>query len=108
MWTGTANGHDLQAFAGSLTETDPNWQQEHPDWVTNPEMHVQGALRLVTDSDNLHANLYATPGRHGALQFVNACGAMLVLQAADGTVFTFDAAALAYIHNDSSCPAPTP
>ncbi len=108
LWSGTVNGHSVQVFTGSIAESDPNWQQAHPDWVAHPEQHVQGAVRVMTDNDGLNAGTYPTPGRHGLLNLVSACGSRLVLQAADGTFFTFDLVALAYVPNSSACPAATP
>ncbi len=101
MWVGTVNGCDLQVFAGSTSGPDDNGQQNQP-------AQVQGALRLIVNGDGLHASEYRTPGRHGDVQLVAACGAILVAQAQDGTLFTFDAAALKYVQGPVSCPTAIP
>ena len=109
MWAGTVNGRTIQVFAGSVSGADDNWQQTHPDWAQQPELHVQGALRVILDFDASKINEYPTPGRHGPLHLVAACGSMLILQAADNTLFTFDVVGLAYLNGPSaSCPTPTP
>ncbi len=101
MWVGTVNGRDLQVFAGSTSGPNDNGQQ-------NQSVQVQGALRLIVNGDGLHASEYRTPGRHGDVQLVAACGATLVAQAQDGTLFAFDAAALEYVQRPVSCPTATP
>ncbi len=107
-WAGVVDGHALEVFAGSLLDANGNWQAEHPDWVARPELHVQGALRVIVDGDGLKATEYPTASRHGALHLVDACGSTLVLQAADGTLFAFDISTLQYQNPAPSCPAPTP
>jgi len=59
-WAGMVNGHAVQVFAGSVSDPDENWQQYHPDGVSHPELHVQGALRVVLDYDGLKASQYPT------------------------------------------------
>lgn len=105
LWADFVNGNAVQVFAGSQAEQDENWRQDHPEWVAQG---AQGVLYVVVNYDWLKHNLYPTPSRHGAVHFIAACGTKLVLQAADGTTFVFDAATLSYVDNAPVCPTVTP
>jgi hypothetical protein len=104
MWAGNVDGRAVEIYAGSATAADENWQAEHPDWASQPELHLQGALRVVLDADPLHAGLFPTNGRHGALHLVAACEPLLIVQAADGKLFTFDVATMTYVNSPDACP----
>jgi len=108
MWAGFVNGQAVQIAAGSVRETDENWRQNHPDWQAHPELHTQGAIRVMVNYDGVNAITYPTPSRNGAVDLIAACGNLLILHAADNTIFTFDAAKLIFVNNTTSCTLPTP
>ncbi|MGC1376864.1 MAG: hypothetical protein WA821_11595 [Anaerolineales bacterium] len=95
-WQDTIDGKLVQVYAGSLEESNPN----------NSGRRLQG-LVLVSIA-GAQGEEYPTPGRHGEVRFIAACGTKLFLQATDGTVFVFDAATLAYVDNAPACPTVTP
>jgi len=95
-WADVVNGNVVEISAGSVK--DENWQ-DHPGWPT------QGAIYVVMNY-GWKVTMFPTPSRHGAVHFIADCGTMLLLQAEDGTVFSFDAARLAYVDNLPSCPVP--
>ena len=99
LWAGFVKGQAVEVGAGSID--DPYWQN-------HPGLPVQGALRVIINFDGLKGITYPTPSQHGVVQLIAACGDILVLQATDSTVFSFDVSQLAYVSNTSSCPAPTP
>ena len=99
MWAGFVNGQIVQVFAGSVR--DDNWQ-------AHPNLPIQGALLVTVNYDGLKGQTYPTSASDGALHLIAACGNMLVLQAADKTNFTFDAARLTYVGNLASCSSQTP
>lgn len=105
LWADLVSGNVVQVAAGSALDRDENWRQDHPEWATQG---AQGALYVVMNYDGLKGKLYPTPSRNGAVHLVTACGSILVLQAADNTIFTFDVAKLAYVNNSTACPIPTP
>jgi hypothetical protein len=102
---GIVNGSVVQITAGSLIETDQNWRQDHPEWVTEGP---QGALYVILDYNGLKAVKYPAPTRNGDIHIVAACGSTLVLQSTGNTIFTFDVTTMTYVSNSDSCSAPTP
>jgi len=103
-WAGFIYGNVVEVAAGRLKDTDNGWQLNHPEWVVQGS---QGAVFVVVNHDKVKGT-FPTPSRHGAVHFIAACGATLVMQTEDGTVFTFDAARLMYVDNSTSCPIPGP
>jgi hypothetical protein len=109
MWIGFVNDQTVAIVAGYIRMED-GWQQDHPEWQDHPELHVQGALSVTVNygAPNGIPHRYPTPSRNGAVHFIAACGNTLVLQAADGTIFTFDVTTLSYVDNSAACATPTP
>lgn len=103
-WAGMLNGRHVEVYAGAANQPDDSWQQEHPEWAAQPQLHLQGALRIVPDANPDAAALYATPGRHGTLQLIGACNGQLILQALDGTTWAFDLTSDSYSGKPASCP----
>jgi hypothetical protein len=101
-WAGFIYGNVVEVAAGRLKDTDNGWQLNHPEWVAQGS---QGAVFVVVNHDKVKGT-FPTPSRHGVVHFIAACGSILLLQAEDGTVFSFDAARLAYVDNLPSCPVP--
>lgn len=103
LWVGIIKGKVLEVATGSLREEDENWQQNHPEWVTQGP---QGALYIVINRDGSNSAIYPTPSRNGSVYLVSSCGNVLNLEATDGTIFSFDVAILSYVENTSSCSTP--
>ena len=97
-WAGKGDGEIIQVFAGIQRDRDEKWRETHPEWAN---MGPQGAV-LVFDSE-YKRTLIPTPTRNGYVHFVKECDALLVLQATDGTFFTFDPVTLAFVSNTDSC-----
>jgi hypothetical protein len=102
-WAGEANGETIQILAGIQRDTDENWWKNHPEWIN---MGPQGALLVVPDSNWQKKILIATPTRNGYVHFLTECEALLVLQATDKTIFTFDPAKLEFVPNNDACLIP--
>lgn len=110
VWYGYVNSQIVVGVAGFIKDVDQNLLQEHPEWQAHPELHVQGGLEVTMNYDTPNHKLseYPTPSRNGAVHFINACGNLLVLQATDNTIFTFDVSTMTYVNNSSTCLVPTP
>jgi hypothetical protein len=99
LWEDRIAGKLVSVFAGYMR--DDNWQ-DHPDWP------IQGAVVVWLNDLKKKGGEYPTPTQHGIVHFIAACGTKLFLQATDGTVFVFDAAAQAYVETAPACPTVTP
>lgn len=97
-WAGKGDGEIIQVFAGIQRDRDEKWRETHPEWAN---IGPQGAV-LVFDLE-YKRTLIPTPTRNGYVHFVKECDALLVLQATDGTFFTFDPVTLAFVSNTNSC-----
>ena len=98
-WAGVINGETIQILAGIRRERDEKWRENHPEWVN---MGPQGAVDVL-DSNWKRIALIPTPTRNGYVHFVKECDSLLILQATDGTFFTFDPVKLAFVANKDSC-----
>ena len=98
-WAGEINGETIQILAGIRRERDEKWRENHPEWIN---MGPQGAVDVL-DSSWKRIALIPTPTRNGYVHFVTECDSLLILQATDGTFFTFDPVKLAFVANKDSC-----
>lgn len=96
FWAGKIDGKIVQLYAGYQRDRDGETPAGSSDRLS------QGAVYAV-DSNWGKIALVATPTRNGTLHFVKECNSLLLLQAADGTLFTFDPAELAFVSNNTSC-----
>lgn len=96
FWAGKIDGKIVQLYAGFQRDRDG----ETP--AGSSARLSQGAVYAV-DSNWGKIALIASPTRNGTLHFVKECDSLLLLQAADGTLFTFDPAQLAFVSNNTSC-----
>ena len=103
FWVGINKGKVIEIAAGSLREEDENWQQNHPEWMTQGP---QGALYIVINQDGATGAIYPTPSRNGSIYLVASCGNTLSLKATDGTILSFDVATLSYAENTIPCSVP--
>jgi len=95
-WAGTIDGKILQLDAGIQRYRDGEPLAGSAD---NP---YRGAL-LGFDSAWKQIGLFPTPTRNVTIHFVKECDSLLLLQAADGTLFTFDPAQLVFVPNSAAC-----
>ncbi len=100
-WVGLINGSLLEVSAGWVVDAES--AANRGPWSA---VQQQGAVYARTDGEAPTIRIFPTPSRSGVLHFVAACGSTLVLESADGTIFTFDAEAMKWVENTSACPAP--
>lgn len=96
FWAGKIDGKIVQLYAGFQRDRDGETPAGSTDRLS------QGAVYAV-DSNWGKIALIASPTRNGTLHFVKECDSLLLLQAADGTLFTFDPAQLVFVSNNTSC-----
>lgn len=96
FWAGEIDGEIVQLYAGIQRDRDGESQSGSTDKPS------QGAVYVV-DSNWAKIALIPTPTRNGYVHFVKDCDSLLLLQAAEGTLFTFDPAKLAFVSNNAAC-----
>jgi len=102
VWAGFVDGNVVQLTAGWLRDPDEDWTQSTPQGVLKRR---QGAIYAFINYGQKIMHM-PTPSRNGAVHFLAACNLLLVLEAEDGTIFTYDAGALTYVENSAACPVP--
>lgn len=102
FWAGMYKGNLIEIAAGFLREEDENWQQNHPEWAGKS----QGALYVVINGQGINGKVHPTPSRNGSVHLVSDCEGILNLEAADGTLFSFDVETLTYLENAIPCSVP--
>ena len=106
-WIGNVDEQMVRVIGGSLMETNlSDVPRKHPEWNAQPELHTQSAITVIINDDWMKKAEYPTSTRNGALHLVNQCDNLIVLQAADHTVFSFDIYKLVSVDNLSTCPVP--